>query len=191
MNPAALQALARGDIENAIVASTPGGIEAQEAAGQVMFVANSTLPKECPRAELERMGVKFGDDQDDLFVKVTLPAGWKKQATDHAMYSDLLDDKGRKRGSIFYKAAFYDRRADMHLVRRYSVDAYQQVDKDGNRTDQRGLYRTVAKDGETVLESFGIREANAYRTGEEHQKTAAAWLTERFPEWQDATAYWD
>ena len=31
------------------------------------------------------------------------------------MWSDLLDDKGVKRGSIFYKAAFYDRSAFLRL----------------------------------------------------------------------------
>src|SRR5262249_23103348 len=132
LSPASLVAAARGDISNAIVAATPGGIEAQEAAGQAMLCLSSTLPKECPRAELEAYGVTFGDAQDDLFVKVTLPAGWKKQATDHSMHSDLLDDKGRKRASIFYKAAFYDRRADMHLVRRFSVSGYEACDENGS-----------------------------------------------------------
>ena len=44
-NPAAIIALAQGDIENALIAATPGGIEAQEARGQQEFAANSTLPK--------------------------------------------------------------------------------------------------------------------------------------------------
>ncbi len=35
MNPAALKALVGGDIENFLVASTPGGIEAQEKRGQM------------------------------------------------------------------------------------------------------------------------------------------------------------
>jgi hypothetical protein len=35
------------------------------------------------------------------------------------MHSKLIDDLGRERVSIFYKAAFYDRRADMRLVTHY------------------------------------------------------------------------
>lgn len=114
MGPAQLIALVRGDIDLAM----PGGIERQEAMGQAAFVGTkSSLPIECPRAELEALGFVFGEPIDDLFVSVTFPAGWSKKATDHSMWSDLLDDQGRKRGSIFYKAAFYDRRAFMHLER--------------------------------------------------------------------------
>ena len=78
ITPAALMAAARGDLANALVASTPGGIEAQEAAGQATFCANATLPKDCPREALEKLGVKFGKNYDDLFVSVTLSFGWKK-----------------------------------------------------------------------------------------------------------------
>src|SRR6185436_8068032 len=45
----------------------------------------------------------------------------KKIATDHSMYTDLVDDKGRVRASIFYKAAFYDRKADISFKRRFSI----------------------------------------------------------------------
>lgn len=199
MNPAALKAALAGDFSNAVVASTPGGIQAQEAAGQVTMCLSSILPKECPRVELEKFGVVFGDDHDDLFVSVTLPAGWTKNATDHAMHSDLLDDKGRKRASIFYKAAFYDRRADMNLSRRYSIDAYWPCDAAGQdmKYGEHTHFRTVAKDGNTVLESFGDIRADGAYSREKYELTrkqeadARAWLDERFPEWRDATAYWD
>jgi|ERR1041384_5656929 hypothetical protein len=197
LTPAALAALALGDIHNFDTAATPGGIEAQEAAGQAIFVANSTLPKECPRAELEKMGVKFGPDQDDLFVKVILPAGWSKRATDHSMWSDLLDDKGRKRGAIFYKAAFYDRSAHMNVTRRYDVNEFWMCDAEGNRAEY-GKHThvcTVVSDAGTVLQRFSIRP-NAYSKENREQQErdrifATAWLVERFPKWTDATAYWD
>ena len=73
MNPAALNAALNGDMENALIASTPGGIEEQEARGQQDFVANETLPIKCPREELEKMGFVFGEMADDLFVKVKMP----------------------------------------------------------------------------------------------------------------------
>lgn len=116
-NPAALGAAMRGDTVNARIASTPGGIEAQEKAGQSNFVNSQTLP--IPdgetRARLEAMGVQFGDPVDDIFVNATLPAGWQKIASDHSMWSSLVDAQGKKVASIFYKAAFYDRRADITL----------------------------------------------------------------------------
>jgi hypothetical protein len=100
---------------NFLIAATPGGIEAQEAQGQREFVANETLPIDCPKAELEALGFVFGAPVDDLFVSVQFPTGWEKIATDHSMWSDLVDEAGVTRGSIFYKAAFYDRRAFMRL----------------------------------------------------------------------------
>jgi len=120
MTPAALSALLSGDIENAIIASTPGGIEAQEAGGQRDLCTSSKLPKIFnggSRSELEVMGVVFGEDFDDLFINVTLPPSWKIEATDHSMWSDLVDDKGEVRANIFYKAAFYDRSAFISTVR--------------------------------------------------------------------------
>jgi hypothetical protein len=100
----------------------PGAIKAQEARGQQELVNAAVLPAECSaddRTALEAAGVVFGDpvEGDDLFINVTLPEGWKKQATDHAMWSELLDAEGKVRANIFYKAAFYDRRADMYVPR--------------------------------------------------------------------------
>ena len=115
--PASLKALLNGDMKNWIAASTPGGIEAQEAAGQQMLCNDSTVPIDCPRKELEELGIVFGEPVDKYFVRVMLPAGWKKVPTSHAMWSDLVDENGKKIASIFYKAAFYDQRAHMCMER--------------------------------------------------------------------------
>jgi hypothetical protein len=116
MTPAAMAAALAGDLPNAIAATTPGGIEAQESRAQQSLINNAELPKECDNwAALEAAGVKRLGDADDLFVNVQLPPGWRKQATDHSMWSDLLDEKGSKRAAIFYKGAFYDRRAFMRV----------------------------------------------------------------------------
>lgn len=99
-----------------VMGGNPRAIEAQEKRGQQEFVANEQLPAKCPadlKATLEAAGVKFGSATpgDELFVLAVLPPGWKKVPTDHSMWSTLVDDKGVKRASIFYKAAFYDRDA--------------------------------------------------------------------------------
>src|ERR1700761_5319407 len=103
LSPAMLVAMKGDYMENFIAASVPGGIEAQEKRGQTSFAASETLPRECPRAMLESLGFVFGDDADDLFVKVQFPEGWKKVPTDHSMWTDLVDAKGRRRGGVFYK----------------------------------------------------------------------------------------
>lgn len=102
-------------IENFMAASTPGGIEKQEAQGQKDFVISTHLPIDCPRQKLEKLGFEFGEKVDDIFVEVKMPKGWKKLATEHSMWSELIDDKGKVRASIFYKAAFYDRSAFLRL----------------------------------------------------------------------------
>lgn len=117
VNPAGLSALLGGDVANFLAASSPGGIEAQEAQGQRQFVSSDQMPVDCPRRELEQLGFVFGDAIDDLFVQASLPPGWKKIATDHDMWSTIIDENGTERVRIFYKAAFYDRRAKAHLIK--------------------------------------------------------------------------
>ena len=186
LTPAALTAAVLGNLDNFIAAVTPGGIEAQERAGQGAFVSNTTLPKDMSfansRESLKQMGITLGAEVDDLFVEAQLPDGWTKRASDHAMWSDLLDEKGRKRAEIFYKAAFYDRRAHMRLCLRYRCDCYKQCDD---------WYSTVVKDGNTTLQVIGVREKGNYERGEEHYKQAIAWLDSNYPDWQDPLAYWE
>ena len=101
-NPAAIAALAQGDMENFLVAATSGGIEAQEAAGQAELCQDSLLanrarlplewdgehrdPGRGKRA-LEERGVIFGEPTDEIFQRVILPDGWELKATEHSMWS--------------------------------------------------------------------------------------------------------
>lgn len=163
----------------------PGGIERQEARGQQELVNSESLPSECDDKDaLEAAGVVFGDPyaDDKLFCPVTLPTGWKKQATDHSMHSNLVDDKGRVRARIFYKAAYYDRRADMHANRRYSISSYEEGGSENS-------FRVVAKDGNAIIHEFG--ETADYNERRKLEEQATAWLTERFPDWKSVAAYWD
>ncbi len=118
-----------------LVTAMAGGIEASEARGQRELVASESLPtsfncygnKETEaryQKVLEGWGFKFGEPfaDDPMFRPAELPPGWTKEGSDHAMWSHVKDDKGRERVSIFYKAAFYDRRAFMDLSPRYVID---------------------------------------------------------------------
>ncbi|HEY9395862.1 MAG TPA: hypothetical protein VIP58_17045 [Nocardioides sp.] len=106
-------------MENLLAAM--GGIEAQEAQGQRELVASAVLPFpgwNSSDADFEALGFTFGDKVpgDDLFREATLPPGWTRKGTEHAMHTDVLDERGIARVGVFYKAAFYDRRADMHII---------------------------------------------------------------------------
>lgn len=179
------EAMARGTAE--------GVIEAQEAAGQQSFVNSTTLPSDMrdgAHEGLETAGVVFGDPVpgDEMFIYAALPEGWKKVPTSHSMWSDLVDDKGRKRASIFYKAAFYDRSAFLHVERRFAVrEDYEREDViimralDGNEvvfTSQEYLYVERYSDEYNSQLKKAIAEVNA-------------WFEEHYPDWENADAYWD
>lgn len=116
MTPAQLSALLRNDLGNAKVAATPGGIEAQEAQGVRSMIAGQLLPAKGPWDELQRLGVVKGEAVDELFVRATLPGGWRVVQLGDSRASSLQDANGKEIASIFYKAAFYDRKAHMFLV---------------------------------------------------------------------------
>ena len=186
MNSATLAAASRGDLANLLVASTPGGIERQEAAGQRMLVASAMLPKEihgATREQLTALGFKFGADVDELFVTCELPPGWTKHGTDHSMHSDLLDEQGRKRAGIFYKAAFYDRRAEMGMQRRYGVESW----RNGNSEQTR---RVDVTDRGKVIKEFGEVKRDDWTGRDALEETAKAWLFQQHPEWQSPLACW-
>lgn len=128
----------------------------------------------------EKIGIKFGDsvDGDPMFQEVTLPDGWKKVSTGHSMWSDLVDDKGRRRAGIFYKAAFYDRSAHMNIVGRFSTDTYKYDDKG------------VVLDGGSA-ELFEHKHNGEYDGREIARKHCEQWLDEHYSDWKDNTAYWN
>lgn len=91
-----------------------------EAAGQQQLVNSDRLPVDTDGQDQAfiDLGFTFGepDADDPLFRPATLPEGWTRRASDHDMWSYLVDETGTDRVSIFYKAAFYDRRAHMGLT---------------------------------------------------------------------------
>lgn len=95
-----------------------GYIQDMEAGGQRQIVQSDVLPADAPWAEMEALGFVKGAPVagDDLFVHCTLPDGWTKAGTGHSMHSIVLDERGVERVAVFYKAAFYDRRADAHIA---------------------------------------------------------------------------
>lgn len=106
--------------EGMATGSAASFIERQERDGQRQLVNSDRLPTDrrgTPDEEWLALGFTFGDPdpQDDMFCPATLPPGWKREGSDHAMWSYLVDELGRRRVGIFYKAAFYDRSAFMRL----------------------------------------------------------------------------
>src|SRR5262249_62223077 len=141
----------------------------------------------------ELAGVVFGKvvPGDSLFVFVTLPNGWKKVPTDHSMWSNLVDDKGRKRAAIFYKAAFYDRDAHLRMEQRFGTrtdyahpDAHNAIKVDVTDGDQ-VVFSTVPR---SFVEQYS---PEYYKASDAADAEARAWLDEHYPDWQSDSAYWD
>lgn len=218
ISPAALGAALNGNPGNVIAATTPGGIERQEAEGQRQLVSAevSRLPKDInyPRfrgktaAEVYALaGFEVIGDCDDIFLNVKLPEGWKLQATDHSMHSDLLDEQGRKRAGIFYKAAFYDRNAHFNFTARFRAncepaDAYKSSASYEERKQMKRFGRVY--DGDSVVFETEGREpiqgmsgdmASSWLASEQQEKElraeAEAWLIENgYPDFNDPLQYW-
>lgn len=125
LTPAALDALAQGNIENFKAASTPGGIEAQEAAGAPTLNAASWFPKDrkgVTDEELTALGFKLGQEVDEIFVSCEFPPGWTNRI-DSSYWTTVFDEKGEPRFAMFYKAAFYDRKAHLRKLSPEEVEA--------------------------------------------------------------------
>jgi hypothetical protein len=103
------------------LAATPGAIIEQERFGQEELVAGNQLPRNgllgADRTRWEALGLKILDEggDDPLFCRVELPPGWRKVPREHALWTDLVDETGKVRAEIRYKAAFYDRYAGIQL----------------------------------------------------------------------------
>lgn len=181
----------------------PGiAIPMQEKRGQQELVSSTRLPvqgSESPEAQASP--IQWGDvvKDDPLFREATLPAGWKKVAADHDMWSFIKDDKGRTRAKVFYKAAFYDRRASIDFCRRYTCEvdyrdeAYAKVDVE--TTAMAMDYGVVPpapvhKSTRQVPNQKNNSQAH-YAAVEENRKAVEAWLKEKFPNHADPNAYWD
>lgn len=181
----------RDPLLGAVIGAFPGGIEAQEARGQGELVASDTLPTEgleAFRKVIEAAGGSIASPVkcDEMFTVVVLPAGWKKEGTDHSMWSNLVDAKGRKRAAIFYKAAFYDRSAFITPTRCITCERDYEIETE--------LVYRVLRNGAEVLHEIrrpkpGGREL--FRAEDSIRAEVVAWMNEHFPQHEDLNAYWE
>lgn len=141
-----------------VMGGNPQAIRAQEKEGQRELANSELLPVEgtSNEAEWAAIGVKLGKPKkgDPLFRHVILPSGWKIVPTDHDMWSKLVDDKGRVRAEIFYKAAFYDRRAfvTLTLVKSSEKAAARSPERIGE--EEIGQYQNVREAWNKIVDLY-------------------------------------
>jgi len=160
---------------------------------------SQVLPKRGPWEDCERLGIKCLEEHDELFFNCKLPEGWHVEPTDHQLWSDILDDKGRRRGQVFYKAAFYDRDAFFHLNRRFNCREEPEDEYKGPTSYKErkvgNWYGMVYDQEECVFKTEPVKGSSSI---DEHmnqvkllREEARNWLEANYPNWQDVTAYWD
>lgn len=175
----------------------PNAIEAQEAKGQKELIESAQLPikgnsysKLNVIEQYHKMGIKtFTKSKgDDLFVGVKLPAGWRKEATEHSMWNNLIDDKGRIRASFFYKAAFYDRDAFINFNQRFTYvtdfsdnESISYMVKDANDNSVPFHTDKMTKD---------YKNPDYFKMQDKLTNECTKWLYEHYPEWEDINSYW-
>jgi hypothetical protein len=183
-------------IARAALFGTSRSIEMQEAEGQrALLESQARLPVESVWGDrhiahdvLRGFGVVFGEKQaDGLFYEVTLPEGWRIVSGDGPMWSYLLDEKGRQRASIFYKAAFYDRKAHIRAETRFRT----RVDYDAQNEAVRVLDGLSEIHRVEATMPGGLDHVGVTAFRRDLWERAGRWLDERYPGWTDPAAHWD
>jgi hypothetical protein len=168
--------------------SASEGLEATQNAEQNRARSLCRLPKDMrpSREAFEALGFKFEDIGDDVLCQATLPEGWTLKS-DGGYWTYLIDEKGRERGSYFYKGAFYDRSGHMVLKQRFHIST-QNIDPEN--WDSPIRITVVDFDG-TVLFDAGQCEKDYSDESKELKQQARGYLSSNYPEWEDETKYWD
>lgn len=171
----------------------------EKRAQESLLGARTRLPRKIQTRGLyweqitEKLGITIEGQADELFHNVTLPEGWKIEATDHPMWTRLVDAQGRQRANIFYKGAFYDRSAFMFFETRY----YWTQDYDSARPNRivnvcdRGQSGKVIHEvGRVIRQSDQDYSRESMDREEALGREADAWLKEHYPEYESVFAYW-
>jgi hypothetical protein len=122
------------------------------------------------------------------------------------MHNALLDDKGRIRATIFYKGAFYDRRAHIRVLRRFSIESRPVCGWENYAGNCAGKpevnWVVVVLDSGSVVwtseqiikPTFCTKENFTEADALEGRRIAEAknWLINKgYPDWENPAAYWD
>ncbi len=180
-------------IGRALLEGASQSIENMEAEGQRELVAEAgtRLPTKVLHTSeemLRKLGFCLGPilKGDPLFREGSLPDGWTIVPTEHSMHSEILDDQGRLRASIFYKAAHYDRYAHITACTRFQKrtkfpDAYT-----GTESVKEGVW-DVAKQEWVFLSEESTNPIFDNGLSRERDQ----WLEKNYPKHDDPTEYWE
>lgn len=118
------------------------------------------------------------------------------------MWSKLVDEKERERGAIFYKGAFYDRRADFNFTCRFSTCCNPEDDYKSSATyyDRQKMkwYGRVYDCGKIIFQTEGMHLKSETTWCEEDmllqnalRDAAETWLKQNYPDFKNPFMYWE
>lgn len=171
----------------------------QEASGQRQLVRSDVLPTKINGAydfdikeALTEIGFAFGDevDGDPMFRSVQLPEGWTRKGSSHSLWSHVHDERGRERLSIFYKAAFYDRRAFFSVSPAIRIVVEEVGIENGVKITVHVKKCDELVFSTTPVESIGDVHS-IYDCHDAERAKAIKWVEENYPDYKNPCAYWD
>jgi hypothetical protein len=152
---------------------------------EVIVLPRKMIPS---RAAFETLGFKFTDINDSVLVDAILPDGWSIQPKENR-WNDLVDDKGRIRGSYYYCSKFYDRSGLMELNCRYCRTS-KYIDPNDFRSPVNVVVTDACKNDAII---FNAGQCQKIESDEWHRlrEIAESYLNSNWPEWEDPEKYWD
>jgi len=69
--------------------------------------------------ELNGLGICKIEDINENEIRVSMSEGWKTQATDHCMYSNIVDNKDQVRATYAHKTAYWDEYYNIYTQKKY------------------------------------------------------------------------
>lgn len=181
-------------LESLVTGDVSSSIERQEKQGQQALLQSQNLPRQSPHWEkltIEQLyaawNIAILREVDGLFFAVQLPEGWKITGEEHPLWTRLLDEQNRPRALIFYKAAFYDRSAEIGPLQRYRVVTDYDTIRPGR------IVTVVDRANEEVLYEAGRvpnDQSEYYKEQDKLERMAVTWLNEHYPDHQNPLAYW-
>lgn len=177
------------------------------------FVGYHT-PPQTHQVVLEVLGFRFGSPVDAQLISATLPPWWSVRTDEQNVFvTRLYDGQGRERGTIFFKAAFYDYAAHVIWLPRYSCRTWyaargdlpeRQHDLGGemavcsvvhDRMTGANVYWSVSYPYYREYRTLGEEGYEAYRdyyaTRTAAERAAREYLQTTYPRHDDPFAYWD
>lgn len=131
------------------------------------------------------LGFTFQVIPNSELCLATLPVGWKSVA-DTDLWVNLIDEKGRKRGSYIHGGSNVNNFMD--LISRFYISV--DFDPDDSTTSTRYVFVRDRANGRVLFSAGSYIGKDAFKSNL-FSLRAENFLNEHYSDWADSTKYWD